>query len=273
MAIIIQCPSCNRNLKVPEHLDGKLVKCPSCQEQFTARVSAGADQQEPPKEPQPRQEYEEPADAPPPRPVQRRRSRAPFDDDYEDDEDGDYDDRPRTRRGRKEDTRKAVVLPAIFLMVGAGLSMVPSIFLAIGGFIILISEKRPDDRTAGLFLAPLGVLAVFWYAFIIFCGVQMFKIEELWTGNGRLDHVDAPLQLLLAPGSGNWHLVSGHTPQRRVRVTSGNSAASSAGRAPRRCLPTLCLSLPSPSSPSPADQVSSDSGTAASGRTHCWAAA
>ncbi len=37
MPNLIRCPSCNRQLRVPENLLGKKVKCPACQGMFTAK--------------------------------------------------------------------------------------------------------------------------------------------------------------------------------------------------------------------------------------------
>jgi hypothetical protein len=40
MPILIQCTSCSRKLRVPEHLLGKTVKCPNCQAKFQAQQVA-----------------------------------------------------------------------------------------------------------------------------------------------------------------------------------------------------------------------------------------
>ncbi len=87
MPIQISCPSYARQLRVPDNLIGQTVKCPSCQNVFTAeaaaspppgeayRESSAAYQDEPPRR-----------DDEPPRPDRGR------------DRDDDYDDRPRRRR-------------------------------------------------------------------------------------------------------------------------------------------------------------------------------
>jgi predicted Zn finger-like uncharacterized protein len=56
---IIQCPQCQRQLRVPEEMLGRLVKCPTCSTTFT--VGAGGEPQ-PPQAPLPA------GDAPPPTP-------------------------------------------------------------------------------------------------------------------------------------------------------------------------------------------------------------
>src|SRR5258708_4436493 len=39
MQSTVPCPSCGRELRVPEDLAGKLVKCPACSQTFTASLS------------------------------------------------------------------------------------------------------------------------------------------------------------------------------------------------------------------------------------------
>src|SRR5690349_24742281 len=36
MPEVITCPSCNRKLKAPDHLMGRMVQCPTCGRTFTA---------------------------------------------------------------------------------------------------------------------------------------------------------------------------------------------------------------------------------------------
>jgi len=38
MASIVDCPSCNRKLRVPDELVGRLVRCPTCTTTFTAMI-------------------------------------------------------------------------------------------------------------------------------------------------------------------------------------------------------------------------------------------
>jgi predicted Zn finger-like uncharacterized protein len=113
----IRCPSCNAVLRVPDDLLGQQVKCPKCQETFTAAL-------EPAAEP-------EGIVADLPTPTRRRPSRRPEADDeeYPQYEGDDLDaDRPIRRRGRSlrrsEDAEAAVAAPAICLMVLGGLDIV-----------------------------------------------------------------------------------------------------------------------------------------------------
>src|SRR5438132_2773493 len=52
MASTVPCPSCGRELRIPDDLIGKLVKCPACSQTFTASLSAptpSADVEVPPE--------------------------------------------------------------------------------------------------------------------------------------------------------------------------------------------------------------------------------
>lgn len=52
MADIITCPQCQRQLRVPDELIGRAVKCPSCYQQFTA-VAATPEPLVPPRDERP----------------------------------------------------------------------------------------------------------------------------------------------------------------------------------------------------------------------------
>jgi len=100
MPIQTACPSCGRELRVPDNLIGKRVKCPSCQTEFTAGGEAGFKEAPPPREEYPeetppsrrrREDEEYSAERRPERPSSRRDDRDDYDDDYD-------DDRPRRRR-------------------------------------------------------------------------------------------------------------------------------------------------------------------------------
>ena len=75
MANVISCPSCDRQLRVPDELLGQSVKCPSCNETFTAALSpdasAGGSVSSSPAA-APRRDREDNEDAPPRRrPIRR----------------------------------------------------------------------------------------------------------------------------------------------------------------------------------------------------------
>jgi predicted Zn finger-like uncharacterized protein len=89
MPIQISCPTCQRQLRVPDNLIGELVKCPSCQNTFTAEAA----ESRPPREESVREERHSPIEerAEEGEPKRRRRR-----------EDDDFDDRPSRRRRRAD---------------------------------------------------------------------------------------------------------------------------------------------------------------------------
>jgi predicted Zn finger-like uncharacterized protein len=143
MPIVIQCPSCERRLRVPDHLLGKSVRCPTCQTTFQAAEADGPAQEESaaeetaPERPTRRRPAPPPEDGVEERPSRSRRRPAPADEEDEDrderqDEDADEEeeDRPRRRRrggrGRRRgsaDAAAAVGGPAIALMITGGLAI------------------------------------------------------------------------------------------------------------------------------------------------------
>jgi hypothetical protein len=76
MSEITRCPSCERELKLPEDLAGKRVRCPQCAATFTAAPPA----------PLPASTSRPPPDA-----YERRSRRRRFHDDYDDEDEDDFD--------------------------------------------------------------------------------------------------------------------------------------------------------------------------------------
>src|SRR5437764_749206 len=85
MAEIVNCPQCDRKLRVPDELLGKKVKCPTCGETFTAEVAEPS----PPPPPEPRRPEGPPPGVAGPRDVEA--------DDEDDQREGALG-RPRQRR-------------------------------------------------------------------------------------------------------------------------------------------------------------------------------
>jgi predicted Zn finger-like uncharacterized protein len=75
----VPCPSCGRELRVPDELIGKLVKCPACAQTFTANLSAPT----PPAETGPKPESYRLANPPPPVEDYPPESTAADEEDYE----------------------------------------------------------------------------------------------------------------------------------------------------------------------------------------------
>jgi len=80
MAELITCPSCNKQLQVPDSQLGELVQCPECQHKFTATATSMSEAPIPSKSSKtPRREDDEDYSEKP-----RRRKRFDDDDDRED---------------------------------------------------------------------------------------------------------------------------------------------------------------------------------------------
>src|SRR5436309_2817164 len=90
MQSTVPCPSCGRELRVPDDLIGRLVKCPACAQTFTANLSTPT----PPAETEPKPESYRLANQPPPAEDYPRESPAA---DYEED----YEPRPIRGSGRR----------------------------------------------------------------------------------------------------------------------------------------------------------------------------
>jgi predicted Zn finger-like uncharacterized protein len=92
MPEIVNCPQCARQLRVPDDLLGKKVKCPSCEKIFTA--AAKAPTAKPPVPAVEEERFEEDAR------LERRRRRPVPEDDYDDEpvDEEEHEERPRRRR-------------------------------------------------------------------------------------------------------------------------------------------------------------------------------
>src|SRR5947209_20560053 len=118
MPSIISCPSCQKQLKVPDELIGKSVKCPGCKETFTAQAlsksSAAPPREEvvekPRKKAAPPPDDEEDDDEAPRKPVKRRAA----------DEDEDEDERPSQRVKRRGGGPMAPHRGMLILILGVG---------------------------------------------------------------------------------------------------------------------------------------------------------
>jgi predicted Zn finger-like uncharacterized protein len=115
MPIQIACPTCQRQLRVPDNLIGQLVKCPSCQNTFTATAEESTPRrdenvrEEPPAREDRHSTLEERYQEDEPR---RRRRR---------DNDDEFNDRPRRRREGMEPHRGTIILVlGILGLVGIG---------------------------------------------------------------------------------------------------------------------------------------------------------
>jgi hypothetical protein len=92
MPEMIKCSQCNAPLRVPEHLLGKEVSCPSCQTVFTASVRAESDSEA--------QQLAQPEDA---TADQQRVTDRPQRPNRHDEPDDDFEDEDHPRRPRRRD--------------------------------------------------------------------------------------------------------------------------------------------------------------------------
>src|SRR5580765_2860606 len=126
MSVVINCPACQKKLRLPENLVGKTVKCPSCQEKFTATekidvADAPAPPPPPPAPPEIFEQREVEKERFPEPPRRRLRDWDDEDDDFVDDafDDEEAYERPRrrNRRSGRAAAKSAVAGPAIALMI------------------------------------------------------------------------------------------------------------------------------------------------------------
>jgi predicted Zn finger-like uncharacterized protein len=127
MPIYVDCPSCSRQLRVPENLLGRDVKCPSCGSTFVAAEAEPAPAPSPPP--------------PPPRPSSRReRDEERFEEEEDrprsrrrvsdnDDEDDEPDD-SRFRRRRRDKPGKVQAIGIMMLIGGILATLHALVFLA-----------------------------------------------------------------------------------------------------------------------------------------------
>jgi predicted Zn finger-like uncharacterized protein len=179
MPTVISCPSCQKQLKVPDELIGKAVKCPGCKQTFTAQAggmpeAAEEAVQEPPRRrPAPPPEDEEEA---PRRPARRA---------AEDEE----EERPSRRRrgGGALQPHRGVMI----LILGI-LSIVCCGFLGIPAWVMGNTDMRAMDEGAmdpsGRQLTQigkiLGIIGIVWLVVQVFFGCIGGLISGL-SGGGH----------------------------------------------------------------------------------------
>lgn len=171
MPTIVSCPSCARQLRVPEELLGKAVKCPSCQSTFTANESA------PPPPPQP---------APPPR--------APdagpfggFESSGAPPAWNEYSGPPRERNVRDEAARASVYGPALALMITSGIALAFYVFFLLmnvfAGAVVAGGNAnlggRQGNEVAQVVGGIIGGLwGLTWNTLIFTAALQMSKMKS-----------------------------------------------------------------------------------------------
>src|SRR5262245_17755706 len=163
---IIHCPQCQRQLRVPEEMVGRLVKCPTCSTQFTVSAEGQPNRAEAPppaaEPPAPRRrepEYEELPPEEEPRPSRRPR--------YEDQGD------PRAA------VRSLVLPPAICLIVYGVLVVLVELLIVVGN--LIRGKQAFKDEAAQFQFGPQKVdpqsLETMWP--IILSGIAVLALLGL----------------------------------------------------------------------------------------------
>jgi hypothetical protein len=178
MQEIINCPSCQRRLQVPDSLIGQDVQCPTCGATFVAAVGSRAAapvERLPEEKPALELAQEEPRDRP-----RRRRP----DDDY-----GDYDDDDDYyRRRRRRDLaphRGAVILTlGILSLVICGIILGPIAWAMGSTDLSEIRAGRMDPDGEGITNAGriCGIIGTIWSLVVILFFCLMFGAAGLGRG-------------------------------------------------------------------------------------------
>jgi hypothetical protein len=136
MPSVITCPSCGRQLRVPDELQGQRVQCPGCATAFTADGGGTLPAAPPPPPPPPAPAEPVPLapDEPAAAPAVPRRRRPPLDPDDEDFGEESYDDEPRRRRRRRAADWGRVTAPAICLLITGILGLGVDLFNCVAAF-------------------------------------------------------------------------------------------------------------------------------------------
>jgi hypothetical protein len=183
MPEVVNCPKCERKLRIPEELLGKKVKCPTCSETFTATAAAGGAAPPPPE------------DEPPPRP------RPPRDEDFQaedrpsrrprrdEDIDRDRDDEPRPRRrsaGSYAPHRGTLIL--VFGILGL---VVCAIFAPVAWIMgntdmkeIRAGRMDPEGESMTNIGRILGIIGTIWLVVVIFGSCACGLISALGGAGG-----------------------------------------------------------------------------------------
>jgi hypothetical protein len=165
MPVLVNCPHCDKKLKVPDNLLGKMVKCPTCTKTFTAEATDA-----PPTE---EEEAPRPSDSVTPQKAaedeEDRPRRRAWDEDEDEDEDEDRpprrrvldedededEDRPRRRRSQDDDEdrprrrRRGVPHRGTMVLVLGILSIVTCLGVILGPISWVMGNNDLREMRAG----------------------------------------------------------------------------------------------------------------------------
>lgn len=188
MAQIAACPSCRRKLLVPEELQGKSVRCPTCETVFTAVTDAGGDSTPP-------AQTEEPPGL---ENIRSDSERSKREKEYREglrqrweDEDDDYYDGPEyvvRGRGSRRAALAAVSAPATSLQVVSGILIATNIvllFLRVASAALPLAmqgpgPRDPSDQIAVMFQGTVGVgVSILGIVLSILIAIGASKMKRL----------------------------------------------------------------------------------------------
>jgi predicted Zn finger-like uncharacterized protein len=166
MPEIVNCPQCDRELRVPDELLGKKVKCPTCGEMFTAKVVEPSPASPPPPRPEPRSPLGPPPGVTAPRDDQ---------DDYE--EPQRRSPPPRTRRDRVDTQphRGTLILVLGILGIVACQIFGPVAWLMANNDLAEMRSGRMDPEGKSLTNAGriCGIIGTVYLGISLCCGIPL----------------------------------------------------------------------------------------------------
>jgi predicted Zn finger-like uncharacterized protein len=175
MPTIVQCPSCEKKLRVADELLGKTVRCPGCKTAFTAEgedepIEAELVEEAPRRPRRPVAAADDEEDEPRPRRPQE----------VEDEEKDEPRPRRRPRRiNPRREAESAVAGPAIALMVIAGLGALVDVWALVN--ILLGLSVAPAGVDPGVFKVARAialVLMVVWTIIVLLGGLKMKSLSS-----------------------------------------------------------------------------------------------
>lgn len=162
MPIQVTCPACRQTLQVPDELIGQMVRCPSCQSEFSASLELQTAQLDPALRPA---ELGPPVRLP------------PLPEQYYDDEWN--DDIEFRRRGVNRDRARSEVLwPAAGMITISAINLLLGLVLITYGISEIDVAQTPHEKTLALRSLIQGPIALVSSVVMLLGGVSMLKLKR-----------------------------------------------------------------------------------------------